>query len=470
MEKRRRRTLNGFLLGFLVRTGLACAAVGLVWLAATFLFILSGFVLPANSGSDATVQAIEMLNGQTADTLDADAMPELCRWVLLAAPPNPDGTADADTVLATNMDASHLERALGLQYALFNHQYYRDIPLADGTVCRLQYDFSAPYANPALRGVLPDYQLSMLVVLALLLAAAVAWMARRNARQLRAEADRLTEGCRILAAGDLSVAMPAGSRIQEFEQALQTMETLRLQLAASLKAQWSLEQQRTRRIAALAHDLKTPLTIIQGNAELLAEEDLTASQRRAVTATLRGAERAGQYLTALRQVCRLEDTALPQEETDAGIFAEKLAETGRALCAPRRLRFVAELRLPDGLIFHAQRQDTARAVENLLANAVRFAAADGQVTFSCRVEGQDLVFSVQDDGPGFCPAVLRGGGQLFLTGDKARSDGHQGLGLYFARTVAERQGGTLTLANTANGALAVLRLPLERHALNAPAP
>ena len=260
-------SLNGFLLGFLVRTGLACAAVGLVWLALTVLFILSGFVLPASSGSDATIHAAELLNGQTAATFTPGAMPELSRWVLLAEPPAADGTADAGSVLATNMDTYHLERALGLQYALFNHQYYRDVTLADGTVCRLQYDFSAPYADPALRAWLPDYQNTMLALLVLLLVIVIVFMTRRSARRLRAETARLTEACRVLAGGDLSAPMPAASRIAEFQDALQTMDTLRGELSQSLKAQWTMEQQRSERIAALAHDLKTPLAILQGNAD-----------------------------------------------------------------------------------------------------------------------------------------------------------------------------------------------------------
>ena len=64
------------------------------------------------------------------------------------------------------------------------------------------------------------------------------------------------------------------------------------QLTDSLQRQWQLEQQRTEQVAALAHDLKTPLTIIQGNAELLAESaDTTAPE---LDAILRAGDRAQQ--------------------------------------------------------------------------------------------------------------------------------------------------------------------------------
>ena len=460
MEKRRKRSrpLSRLLLGYLVRTGLACAATAVFWFGAILAAIQLGFVLPAYSGSDAALRAMETLPEMAADHFDADALPDLCRWVLLEETVAPGETAAPENVLATNMDDTSLYLALALGTMPVNTQFYRDVPLIDGTLCRLQYDFAMPYADPALRGVLPDFQACMTVLLVLLLVAVVFAMTRRTARRLQAITGQLTEACRLLAGGDLEAPMPAPTHVREFDEALQTMDGLRGELAGSLKAQWAMEQQRTERLAALAHDLKTPLTIIQGNAELLAEQELTAAQRPAVDAILRGAGRAGQYLAALWDVCRVQDAPSTAEDFALLPFCERLAETGRALCAPRGVRFACAFALPDSLTLHARRQDLARAVENLLANAARFAPQGGQVTLACRAEAGQVLFTVQDDGPGFPEGVLHTGGQMFATGNAARSDGHQGLGLWFARTVAESHGGRLTLAN-AGGALAVLTVP-----------
>lgn len=458
---KRSRPLSRLLLGYLVRTGLACAATAVLWFGAILAAIQLGFVLPAYSGSDAALRAMETLPEMSADHFDADALPDLCRWVLLEESVATGETAAPENVLATNMDDASLSLALALGTTPVNTQFYRDVPLIDGTLCRLQYDFAMPYADPALRGVLPDFQACMTILLVLLLVAVVFAMTRRTARRLRTVTGRLTEACRLLAGGDLEAPMPAPTHVREFDEALQTMDGLRGELAGSLKAQWAMEQQRAERMAALAHDLKTPLTIMQGNAELLAEQELTTAQRPAVDAILRGAGRAQQYLAALRDVCRVQDAPAMAEDFPLLPFCEHLAETGRALCAPRRVRFACAFRLPDGLTLHARRQDLARAVENLLANAARFAPQGGQVTLACRAEAGQVLFAVQDDGPGFPEAILRSCGQMFATGDAARSDGHQGLGLYWARTVAEAHGGRLTLSNTGGGALAVLTLPAK---------
>lgn len=461
MEKsvKHTRTLQGFLLGYLVRTGLVCAGVTLVWLTLLLGLISAGFVLPAYVGSDATLQAMEQLPTLSADHFDPDALPALCRWVLLDGTVTPGSPATPRDVLATNMNERQLTWALALESPPVYHQYYREVHLIDGTLCRLQYDFTTPYADPALRGRLPDFQITMLVVWLVLLVAVIAVMTRRSARQLRQKTRHLTDACRILAAGDLSAAMPPPAGLRELDEALATMETLRGELAASLEAQWTMEQQRTRRLAALTHDLKTPLTIMQGNAELLAEEPLTPPQRTAVEAILRGADRAGQYLADLRTVCSAQITPEEPASFPLNDWLQEIAALAAALCEPRRLRCVTQWHLPAGAALYARRQGLTRAVENLVANSVRFTPPGGCLTLRCTMSPTSVLLAVEDTGPGFPEEILRGGGQMFTTGNAARSDGHQGLGLYFARTVAQAHGGQLLLRNTDTGASAALLLP-----------
>ena len=463
MAKRMKKptTLQRFLFGYLLRTALACLAMAMLWFALLLGLISCGVVLPAYAGSDATLQAMEKLPAMSADHFDAALLPDLCRWVLLDGSVTPGTATDAGHVLATNLSQGSLSLALALGSPLGYQQFYRDVPLIDGTLCRLQYDFSMPYADPALRGRLPDFQLCMTVFLALLEVLVVFCTTRLTARQLHRETARLTEACRILADRDLSVPMPHGAALREYAQTLQTMESLRQELSEALKTQWSLEQQRTQRLAALAHDLKTPLTIIRGHAELLDEETAAPSQHPALEAILRSVDRAEGYLTDLRAACRVESAPGQASFFPAAPFVETLSEVGRALCVPRHLQFCVENHLPQGYMLYAQRQDFHRAVENLLANAARFTPEAGRITLCFAIQAQTLRITVTDTGPGFPPEILRYGGQMFHTGDTARSDGHQGLGLYFAARVAQSHGGTLQLSNLAvGGACATLALPV----------
>lgn len=226
------------------------------------------------------------------------------------------------------------------------------------------------------------------------------------------------------------------------------------QLTDSLQRQWQLEQQRTEQVAALAHDLKTPLTIIQGNAELLAESaDTTAPE---LDAILRAGDRAQQYLAALRSVGTV---PAARQHTDSHAFVAALADTANALCRPAKLHFVLQEQWQGQFLCAAP--ELSRALENMLDNAVRYTPAGGTVTLTISKADGDVAFTVTDTGPGFTPEALHKAGQFLYTDAARPCNGHQGLGLYLARSVAQAHVGKLVLANTGTGAQVQLCLPMQ---------
>lgn len=105
-----------------------------------------------------------------------------------------------------------------------------------------------------------------------------------------------------------------------------------------------------------------------------------------------------------------------------------------------------------------RRDDLARLVRNLLANAVRHAEA--AVSVSCAVHGSEVVLVVQDDGPGIPPAEREHVFERFVRADPARGHGQgAGLGLAIVRAVALRHGGTVRVAESDAGARLEVRLP-----------
>ena len=204
--------------------------------------------------------------------------------------------------------------------------------------------------------------------------------------------------------------------------------------------------------------MKTPLTVIAGNAELLAESELPAEAAGNAAAILRAADRAEDYLAALRAAAAAPNpNAEAFAPVDAAAFLAERAAVGRALAAPRKLAFTLENRLPAGCAFPAQAERLGRALDNMLDNSARFTPAGGQITLTAAQTepGGAIAFTVRDTGPGFSPEALRKAGTLLFTSDAARG-GHQGLGLTLARAVAAAHGGALTLANTPQGASATI--------------
>ena len=453
MERRRRLTsLRSVLLRYLCLCGGGCALILVLWWGIFMQLIDNGFLLSATASAQACAEARETVASMTADTFDPSAISSLCRYAVFC-----DANTDAERVTTTNMSAHQLKTALndlhGGSGNLGMMQYQYIVTMADGATCLLQYDYAVPYADPALRERLPDFQTCYIILLVVLMLAWLAVTTHRTVRTFTAETSRIDEATRQIAAQHPEAVDVDHARIREFSATLQALQTMGQQLTDSLQRQWQLEQQRTEQVAALAHDLKTPLTIIQGNAELLAE----TSPAPELDAILRAGDRAQQYLAALRSVGTV---PAARQHTDSHAFVAALADTANALCRPAKLHFVLQEQWQGQFLCAAP--ELSRALENMLDNAVRYTPRGGTVTLLVTKEKQDFILRVTDTGPGFTPEALAKAGEMLYT-DAARSDAaHQGLGLYFARKVAQSHGGVLVLSNlpAAHGACAELCLPI----------
>ena len=345
MAKRKLTSLRSVLLRYLLLCGGGCALILVLWWVIFMQLINIGFLLPAVASAQACADARETVASMTADTFDSLQISDLCRWAVV----------QNDTVLQTNMTNRQLKIALNSYHGgsgnLVLMQYQYDVKMADGSFCLLQYDYALPYADPALRDTLPDFQTCYFVLLAALILVWLGWQTHCTVRVFAAETARLNAAVDAIAARQLEQIDTDGVRIREFDATLQALQTMGRELTDSLQSQWRMEQQRTEQIAALAHDLKTPLTVIQGNADLLAEDALSADQQTQVEAILRGTERARHYLAALRTA-----GAAPAVQTSLASHAltERLAQTARALCAPAGIQFILQ----------EEWQGTIRAAEN----------------------------------------------------------------------------------------------------------
>lgn len=450
MAKRKLTSLRSVLLRYLLLCGGGCALILVLWWVIFMQLINSGFLLPAVASAQACADARETVAAVTAETFDSNQISDLCRWAVV----------QNDTVLQTNMDDRHLKIALNAFHGSGNlgyTQYQYDVKMADGSFCLLQYDYATPYADPALRDTLPDFQTCYMLLLALLVIAWLGWQTHCTVRVFAAETACLHRAVDAIAAQQPERIDADGAHLREFSATLHAMQTMGRELTDSLQSQWRMEQQRAEQIAALTHDLKTPLSIIQGNADLLAEDALSADQQTQVEAILRGTDRAQQYMAALRTACAPPATV---ETFPSHTLVSELAETARALCAPAGVQLILNEQWQGTLC--AAQCDLLRAAENLLDNAVRYTPRGGTVTLLVTKEKQDFILRVTDTGPGFTPEALAKAGEMLYT-DAARSDAaHQGLGLYFARKVAQSHGGVLVLSNlpAAHGACAELRLPI----------
>ena len=156
MEKRRNVSLGALLWRYLILTGVSAAALAAAWWITLMLLMNAGFVLPARTQSDHASDAAAAMRLQ--GSFDASLADELCNYVYFA----PDGT-----VLETNLSGRRLADAKEARRTLEGGAwFYQRVDFSDGSLCLFQFDYSVLYGNEALRGVLPDFELASLVLLA----------------------------------------------------------------------------------------------------------------------------------------------------------------------------------------------------------------------------------------------------------------------------------------------------------------
>ena len=270
--------------------------------------------------------------------------------------------------------------------------------------------------------------------LAFLIAAAVLLpLALWGARRLTAPFQRLAEAARGEGRAEAFVGGP-----REAAEAARALDAMRDRLGEALK-------ERTAIMAAVAHDLRTPLTGLRLRVEGLAE-----GPREAAVADIARMERLiAQLLTYVRG----EDAPWTPEPLD-------LADLARE-CVARQTAMGRDVTLTaDGEhLVRGERDQLDRALGNLIDNAVLYGdRAELVVAF----DADEVVCTIDDAGPGLPPDQLEVVFSPFrrLEASRSRATGGAGLGLSISRSVVERSGGRVALSNRPEGGLrATVRLP-----------
>jgi signal transduction histidine kinase len=230
-------------------------------------------------------------------------------------------------------------------------------------------------------------------------------------------------------------------------------------------ARESFERQRAF-VADASHELKTPLTLIRADAEVLMYRGrLHEEDEELVEHALAETDRMGAVLSDLLLVARLDAGKLDVTEKPFDLALVLAEEAGRfgARAAARGVRL--EVETSDELLASGDPKRTGQILAVLLDNAVRFAPAGGRIGVTGRSRDRLTEASVMDTGPGIAPEHLPRVFDRFYRAESARTrrgaGGGTGLGLAIARDLARAQGGDLT-AEKEEGWGAVFRLSLPR--------
>jgi PAS domain S-box-containing protein len=220
-------------------------------------------------------------------------------------------------------------------------------------------------------------------------------------------------------------------------------------------------------LAIMSHELRNPLNVILGYAELLLRSDEvrgTASLRRMADAVKRNAVAQSKLIRDLLDLSRLRSGKLElnRETVSPVISIENAIETVRADAAGKEIRI--EVDHPDEAVFvEADPVRLEQVIWNLLNNSVKFTPNGGRIGVKLETESDQIVLSVEDDGHGIDPTFLPHIFEIFRQADSGtnRSQSGMGIGLAVVQQLVELHGGKVSAYSPGidKGASFTIRLP-----------
>lgn len=287
------------------------------------------------------------------------------------------------------------------------------------------------------------------VLIALAVGTLLARSLTRPLRELKQAAQKMT-------GGDLQqqVAVRSRDEIGELGQAFNQMSS---QLARS-------NEMRRQMTADIAHDLRTPLTVIAGYVESMRDGVLAPTPQRLETIYAE-IERLQRMVEDLRTLTRAEAGELTLNRQDLPV--ERLLQQAAAAFQHQAEQHGVQLRVQAAENLPAVWADETRLMQvlgNLITNALRYTPEGGQVTLNAARDGDRMVLQVSDTGSGIAAEDLPKVFDRFYRGDSARSEqgGESGLGLAIARAYVQAHGGEINaVSQPGQGSTFTIRLPLK---------
>lgn len=290
-----------------------------------------------------------------------------------------------------------------------------------------------------------------LLAIGLAVCFALSWRSARRLRTVSAGLDALADG--------QPVRLPTEGFTAELAEKLN-------QTSAHLQKQSEIiarrDQARTRWIAGVSHDVRTPLALILGWAEQLEQDSALPDETRQKAGNIRiQSEKLRALIADLNLTSKLQYGAQPlrRRSAQAGPFLRRVVA---AFCEnPLAARCTLDCSITPAVetaILHADAALLTRALENVLQNAVRHNAGPITLTFHADADETTLHLTIQDDGTGYPQSVL-----AVLNGEPEGENAPHILGLHVVEQIVNAHGGSVQFVNRdPHGAKVMMQLPLAK--------
>ena len=276
--------------------------------------------------------------------------------------------------------------------------------------------------------------------------------------KLQIPLEHLKNGMYHISQQDLDFQIPYTST-DELGQLCDIFENMKNEIYISNRKMWDMLQERKALTASVSHDLRTPITVINGyldyleksiERETLSNDTLQTTIKNMAEAV----ERLKRYVECVKDIQKIEDIEIRQENCNLKELISNITREFSILATQKNRKFIIQ-DFSKSVCISTDKAMLLKILENIFDNALRF--SHEKIIFSIEEKQEYLYFSMQDDGIGFTTEELKSATSFFFS--SSTNGGNFGIGLSICKILCEKLGGDMCLDNTTeHGAIITIRI------------
>ncbi len=311
-------------------------------------------------------------------------------------------------------------------------------------VLRTRYGIDIRHLGASGRSLILYVLIAMVVILVITALILSFWLYRSINSPLLS----LTRATKSIRDGNLDFELKGEGDVEEILELFESFEQMRIRLKHANEAQLEFDRQNRELISNISHDLRTPLTAVQGYCEGIMDgvADTPEKMERYIRTIFNKTNDMNILLNELSFYSRITTNRMPYafDKVDVRSFYDDAAEEIRDDLNSKNISFIFENEVPEGTCVIADAEQLTRVLHNLINNSVKYMdKEDKMITLTVTLLSDEVQTFVTDNGKGIAAKDLANVFERFYRTDSSRHSeaGGSGIGLSIVKKIVEDHGG-----------------------------
>ena len=304
----------------------------------------------------------------------------------------------------------------------------------------IRYRVNVIFTNKKLYKLFENFECGYIVLILIIWFLGFALFLIRSSNILKREIHKIAMANDNISRMDLDYEREY-SKYKEIDGVLVSIDVLAKNLKKSLGEQWDMQVKQKELVEQLTHDIRTPITLIKGNLELLKEENPGLSSDRFADIS-NGIDRLEKYIDKLK---KFSYTMEGKKDVVSNEVILYWIEIMSGICRLNGLNL--EVIKSDCSNIKLDKEEVAAALQNIVTNAVEYSKKGSKITVEFKDESEEFILTVRDEGTGFDKDLLPLLTEKFISGKVKDKSYKHGLGLWVVKNIVVANNGNLYLKN-----------------------